>query len=176
MCPDGFPRATTLAYYEPVVVPAVMPSPTGGDGRGKIHTLAAIAPRFYMTDKRLVLTTASSQEEARKLANALVERRLAACVNILPKIDSIYRWKDKIEESQEFLLLIKTTRSAISPLREAIEELHSYDLPECIVLAVDDGSGAYLQWIDESIDVNDPKRSSRRAAKQKNPKRKSSEH
>jgi periplasmic divalent cation tolerance protein len=132
---------------------------------GKIPTLAGIAPRFYMTDKRLVLTTASSQEEARKLANALVERRLAACVNILPKIDSIYRWNDKVEESQEFLLLIKTTRSAISPLREAIQELHSYDLPECIALAIDDGSAAYLQWIDESVDVNDSRRARRRAAK-----------
>ena len=104
-----------------------------------------------MTNKRLVLTTTASQEEARKLANALLERRLAACVNILPKIDSIYRWKDKVEESQEFLLLIKTTQSAISPLRDAILELHSYEVPECIVLTVEDGSESYLQWIDESV-------------------------
>ena len=103
-----------------------------------------------MTNKRLVLTTAPSQEEARKLANTLVERRLAACVNILPKMDSIYRWKEKVEEAQEFLLLIKTTESAVENLREAIEELHSYEVPECIVLPIESGSEAYLQWIDES--------------------------
>ena len=104
-----------------------------------------------MTNKRLVLTTASSQEEARKLANALLERRLAACVNILPKIDSIYRWKEKVEESQEFLLLIKTAEPAIAKLRDAIKELHSYELPECIVLPIETGSEAYLKWIDESV-------------------------
>ena len=109
------------------------------------------AERFYMTNQRLVLTTVSSQEEARKLANALVERRLAACVNILPKIDSIYRWKDKIEKSQEFLLLIKTAESAVAKLRDAIQELHSYEVPEFIVLRIEDGSEAYLKWIDESI-------------------------
>jgi len=104
-----------------------------------------------MTNQRLVLTTVSSQEEARKLANTLVERRLAACVNILPKIDSIYRWKEKVEESQEFLLLIKTAESAVAKLRDAIQELHSYEVPECIVLRIEDGSEAYLKWIDESI-------------------------
>lgn len=103
-----------------------------------------------MTNKKLVLTTASSQEEARKLANALVERRLAACVNILSKIDSIYRWKDKVEEAQEFLLLIKTTNSSVQKLCEAIQELHSYEIPECIVLPIESGSENYLQWIDES--------------------------
>jgi periplasmic divalent cation tolerance protein len=104
-----------------------------------------------MTDTRVVLTTASSQEEARKLANALVERRLAACVNILPKIDSIYRWKDKVEEAQEFLLLIKTTQSAITRLCEAIRELHSYELPECIAIPIEEGSTPYLKWIHDSI-------------------------
>jgi len=104
-----------------------------------------------MTDKKLVLTTASSQEEAWKLANALVERRLAACVNVVSKIDSIYRWKGKVEEAQEFLLLIKTTQSAISKLREAIHELHSYETPECIVLSIEDGSEAYLKWIEGSV-------------------------
>ncbi len=104
-----------------------------------------------MTNQRLMLTTASSQEEARKLATALVERRLAACVNILPKIDSIYRWKGKVEESQEFLLLIKTAETAVARVRDAIQELHSYELPECIVLLIEDGSEAYLKWIDESV-------------------------
>src|ERR1700751_2051322 len=104
-----------------------------------------------MTNKRLVLTTTSSQEEARRIANALVERRLAACVNIVSKIDSIYRWKEKVEQAQEFLLLIKTTESAVDHLRDAIRELHSYEIPECIVLLIETGSEKYLNWIDESV-------------------------
>jgi periplasmic divalent cation tolerance protein len=104
-----------------------------------------------MTNKRLVLTTASSNEEARRLAKTLVERHLAACVNMVPNINSIYRWKEKVEESQEFLLLMKTTKSAIPKLRDAIQELHSYEVPECIVLPIEDGSEAYLKWIDESV-------------------------
>ena len=104
-----------------------------------------------MTDKRLVLTTTPSQKEARKIANALIERRLAACVNIISKIDSIYRWKEKVEEAREFLLLIKTTESALDHLRDAIQELHSYEVPECIVLPIESGSEKYLNWIDESV-------------------------
>ena len=104
-----------------------------------------------MTNKRLVLTTTSSQEEARRIANALVERRLAACVNIVSKIDSIYRWKEKVEEAQEFLLLIKTTDSAVENLRDAILELHSYEIPEYVVVPIEDGSARYLSWIDESV-------------------------
>ena len=104
-----------------------------------------------MTNKRLVLTTASSKEEARRLAKELVERRLAACVNIVPNINSIYRWKEKAEESQEFLLLMKTTESAIPKLRDAIQELHSYEVPECIVLPIEDGSEKNLNWIEESV-------------------------
>jgi periplasmic divalent cation tolerance protein len=104
-----------------------------------------------MTNKRLVLTTTSSQEEARRIAHALVERRLAACVNVVSRIDSIYRWKEKVEEAQEFLLLIKTTESAVDQLREAIQELHSYEVPECIVLPIESGSEKYLNWIDESV-------------------------
>jgi periplasmic divalent cation tolerance protein len=104
-----------------------------------------------MTNKRLVLTTASSKEDALRLAKMLVERRLAACVNIVPNINSIYWWKEKVEESQEFLLLMKTTESAIPKLRDAIQELHSYEVPECIVLPIEDGSAPYLNWIDESV-------------------------
>ena len=104
-----------------------------------------------MTDKRVVLTPTSSQEEARRIANELVERRLAACVNIVSKIDSIYRWKDKIEESQEYLLLIKTNEKGLAGLRDAIKELHSYELPEFIALPVNDGSEDYFKWIDDAV-------------------------
>jgi periplasmic divalent cation tolerance protein len=108
--------------------------------------------RFYMTDKRIVLTTTSSVEEGKKIAQALVERRLAACVNIIPKIESVYRWEGKIEEAKEVLLLIKTTERAFARLRDAICELHSYQVPECISLNVDDGTAPYLQWIEESVE------------------------
>src|SRR5437879_600662 len=100
-----------------------------------------------MTDKRIIFTTTGSKEEARKIATALVERRLAACVNIIPKIESIYRWEGKIETAEEWLLIIKTNASAFTRVRDAIKELHSYDLPECISISIDDGSGEYLQWI-----------------------------
>jgi periplasmic divalent cation tolerance protein len=82
-----------------------------------------------MTDKRIVLTTAGSEEEARKIAHALVERRLAACVNIVPQIASIYRWQGKVEEAREWLLIAKTTFAAFAQVRDAIAELHSYDVP-----------------------------------------------
>jgi len=100
-----------------------------------------------MTDIRIVLTTAGSQEEARKIANALVERRLAACVNIVPRIESVYRWKEQIETAEEWLLLIKTHAAAFERVRDAIKELHSYELPECVVLEIAEGDKAYLKWL-----------------------------
>jgi periplasmic divalent cation tolerance protein len=104
-----------------------------------------------MTDKRIVLSTAGSEEEARKIAHHLVEKRLAACVNIVPQIESIYRWQGKVESSREWLLVIKTTAEKFEAVRDAIRELHSYDLPECVALTIDDGSSAYLKWIEDSL-------------------------
>jgi periplasmic divalent cation tolerance protein len=104
-----------------------------------------------MTNKRLVLCTAGSEDEARKIANALVDRKLAACVNIIPQIESIYRWQGKVESSREWLLLIKTTAEKFDAVRNAIRELHSYELPECIAITLEDGSYDYLQWIEDSI-------------------------
>ena len=105
-----------------------------------------------MTDKRVVLTTTPSEEGARKIARALVGERLAACVNIIPKIESIYRWQDKVEEAREYLLLIKTTESAFPRLQEKLKALHSYELPECVALTMTAGSPPYLKWIDDSVD------------------------
>lgn len=104
-----------------------------------------------MTDKRIVLSTAGSEEEAQKIARHLVENHLAACVNIVPRIESMYRWEGKIESSRECLMVIKTVSGNFSAVRDAILELHSYDLPECISIAVDDGSAAYLEWVDQSL-------------------------
>jgi periplasmic divalent cation tolerance protein len=104
-----------------------------------------------MTDKRIVLTTAGSEEEAHKIARVLLERRLAACVNIVPQITSVYRWQDQVEQAREWLLIVKTTVAAFDQVRHAIAELHSYELPECICVPIEDGSAAYLQWIAESV-------------------------
>jgi periplasmic divalent cation tolerance protein len=105
-----------------------------------------------MTDKRIVLSTAGSEEEARKIAQALVELRLAACVNIVGPIHSVYRWKGGVESAPEHLLIIKTTAEAFPRVRDAIRGLHSYELPECILLPIEAGSEDYLKWIGESVD------------------------
>jgi periplasmic divalent cation tolerance protein len=105
-----------------------------------------------MTDKILVLTTAGSRDEASKIGRALVERFLAACVNIVPQVESIYRWDGKIEEAEEWLLIVKTTRAGFERVREAIVELHSYEVPECVSVAIDDGSVRYLGWIGQSVE------------------------
>src|ERR1700740_908323 len=104
-----------------------------------------------MTDKRIVLSTTGSEEEAHKIARHLVEHQLAACVNIIRQSESTYRWQGKVESSQEWLLLIKTTAEKFNEVRDAIRELHSYDLPECIAIAIDDGSAEYLEWIGDSV-------------------------
>ena len=104
-----------------------------------------------MTDKRIVLCTTGSQDEARKIARHLVEQRLAACVNIVPRMESIYRWQGKLESSGEWLLLIKTTVERFPAVRDAIRDLHSYELPECIAISIEDGSSGYLEWIAQSV-------------------------
>jgi periplasmic divalent cation tolerance protein len=104
-----------------------------------------------MISARIVLTTASSEEEARKIAHALVERRLAACVNIVPHVESIYRWQGKVETAKEWLLLIKTQADLFKRVCDAVKGQHSYDLPECVMLEVAAGSEAYLNWIAENV-------------------------
>jgi periplasmic divalent cation tolerance protein len=104
-----------------------------------------------MTDKRIVLSTAGSEDEARKIARHLVEQRLAACVNIIPHIESIYRWQGKVESGREWLLLIKTTAEQFPSVRAAIQQLHSYDLPECFALEIKEGSDPYLEWLADSV-------------------------
>jgi|SRR5579863_769588 len=104
-----------------------------------------------MTDKRIVLTTAGSDDEAHIIARHLVEHKLAACVNIVPRIESVYRWQGKVESSREWLLLIKTTAEGFAAVRDAIKELHSYHVPECVALAIEDGGAEYLQWLADSM-------------------------
>jgi periplasmic divalent cation tolerance protein len=104
-----------------------------------------------MTDKIVVLSACASAEEAQRLARALVEKRLAACVNMIPGIRSIYRWKDAIQEDEEVLLVIKTSRALMEEVKDEIEHLHSYEVPEIIALPVVDGSERYLAWMSREL-------------------------
>ena len=106
-----------------------------------------------MTDKRIVFSTAGSREEAQEIARELVERKLAACVNVSGPITSTYWWQGNVEISDEWLLLIKTDASQFEAVRDAIKELHSYEVPECVAVEISDGSPEYLKWIAESLDV-----------------------
>ena len=108
-----------------------------------------------MTEARVVLTTTGNRDEAEKIATALVEADIAACVNVVGPIRSIYRWQAKVENTEEFLLIVKTWGSAYDDVEAAIRQLHSYDLPECIALRVEKGSEAYLEWLENSVKAED---------------------
>ena len=102
-----------------------------------------------MTDAVICFTTTNSEKEAKKLARAIVGDKLAACVNLLPKIRSFYEWDGAIRDETEYLLIIKTTGSKVSSLSDFINHTHSYECPEFIALDIADGLPAYLQWIDD---------------------------
>lgn len=104
-----------------------------------------------MSDEKLIISTAGSREEAARIANALVEEKLAACVNIVGPIESIYRWQGKIENAEEFLMLVKTVAARSKAVMTRIRELHSYELPEAIELDIGNGAVDYLKWIAESV-------------------------
>ncbi len=103
-----------------------------------------------MSHYLLCLGTIDDPAKAAKIARALVEQKLAACVNILPNIRSIYRWKGEICDDSEHLMFIKTTADLFHQLQIAVKELHPYEVPEIIALKIDQGLPEYLQWIDES--------------------------
>ncbi|HEY6291570.1 MAG TPA: divalent-cation tolerance protein CutA [Terriglobia bacterium] len=104
-----------------------------------------------MTDKVVVLVTTGSLKEARKVARGLVEARLAACVNVLPPVESVYHWQGKIQNGSERLLVIKTSREVFPEVLSNIRKLHSYATPEIICLPIIDGSRDYLDWIAQSL-------------------------
>ncbi len=108
-----------------------------------------------MSEARVVLTTSGNRAEAERIATALVEAQIAACVNVVGPIRSIYRWEGKVQNTEEFLLIVKTWEDAYERVEEAIKELHSYDLPECIALRVEKGSEQYLEWIENSVRAAD---------------------
>ncbi len=103
-----------------------------------------------MPDFVVILVTCGSEEEAQKIARALVEERLAACANIVSPIRSIYRWEGKIWDEREWLLIIKTQKAKFEELAKRVKALHSYSVPEIIAIPIAEGSPLYLEWIEES--------------------------
>lgn len=105
-----------------------------------------------MTGPVLLLSTVGKKEDAERIAEALVERRLAACVNVVPGLRSIYRWKGKVQKDDELLLIIKTGGERVEELRQALlGGLHPYEVPELVVLEVAGGHPPYLEWMAESV-------------------------
>ena len=101
----------------------------------------------------IALTTAGSVDEAQRLARMLVERRLAACVNILPGVRSVYRWQGAVEETGEAMLVIKTSRGLADAVQTALREAHSYDLPEFLLLPIAGGGAEYLAWLRQGLKI-----------------------
>ena len=103
-----------------------------------------------MSDPIVVLVTCGSEEEATKIANSLVEEGVAACVNIISPVRSIYRWEGKIWDEKEWVLIIKTQKKRFEELEKKVKSLHSYSVPEVIALPIVEGSASYLKWLEET--------------------------
>lgn len=105
-----------------------------------------------MTDKVIVFSTCPSREEGKRIAKALVEERLAACVNVIDGIVSIYRWHGTVHEGDETMLVVKSRRDLLARLQERLASIHSYEVPEAVAMPVVDGLPAYLEWMDRELD------------------------
>ena len=110
-----------------------------------------------MTDKIVVLSTCATEEEAERLARQLVEARLAACVSIIPRMRSFYRWKGEVESAEECLLVIKSSRPLFDSLRLALEKVHTYEVPEAIALQIVEGAANYMNWMAANVQPDPPK-------------------
>jgi periplasmic divalent cation tolerance protein len=108
--------------------------------------------REEVSDRLVAFSTVAGAEDAERIARELVERRLAACVNVVPGVVSIYRWQGKVEREEERLLVMKTRGERFPALREALAAIHPYDVPELIAIPIEDGSPAYLQWLDQAVE------------------------
>ncbi len=104
-----------------------------------------------MTDKILIFSSCATAEEAEKIARSLVEKRLAACVKMIPGARSFYRWKGEIEDATEFVLLIKSRRDLFGKLKIELGANHSYEVPEILALPVVEGASEYIDWIDKEL-------------------------
>ena len=108
-----------------------------------------------MTDKIVIFSTCSSAEEAGRIARRLVEARLAACVTAVPGAQSTYHWKGAVEQSEEWLLVIKSNRDLFVQLKTQLQEMHSYEVPEVIAVPIVDGAESYLNWMDREMAVQE---------------------
>lgn len=102
-------------------------------------------------DSIVILCTTNSQESALNIVQTLVKNKLCACVNIIPKVYSVYSWKDKIETDEEYLMLIKTKKDLFEKVNNKIQEIHPYEVPEVISLDITEGSKSYLDWIVSNV-------------------------
>ena len=105
-----------------------------------------------MTDKVIVFSTCASREEGKRIARVLVEERLAACVNVIDGIVSIYQWQGKVHEGDEVMLVVKSRRDLLARLQERLANMHSYEVPEAIAIPVVDGLPAYLEWLERELE------------------------
>ena len=105
-----------------------------------------------MTDARIALSTAPSEQVARALVRALVDEQVVACGNIVPGVHSIYRWQGGVEEAEEVLIVFKTSTAAWPRLKQRLVQLHPYEVPELLLLPIVDGHEAYVQWLSESTE------------------------
>jgi periplasmic divalent cation tolerance protein len=106
------------------------------------------------TDTIVVLMTAANREEAARLAEMMVAAHLAACVQILPEIESVYRWQGEIERQKEVLVIAKSTKSRFEELEREVRAIHSYDTPEIVALSLVAGSPPYLEWLTSSVNAD----------------------
>ena len=121
-----------------------------------VTLLSRFAPHFFhMTDKILILSACATEQEAVALAQLLVEERLAACVNVVPRVRSFYRWKGAVESAEECLLVVKSSRELFAPLRAVLEQAHSYEVPEVIALQIVEGAENYINWLDANLRKQD---------------------
>jgi periplasmic divalent cation tolerance protein len=102
-------------------------------------------------DFAFIITTVSTEKEGRMIANELVKNKLAACVNIVPKVYSVYEWDNAIQNETEVMLIIKTTKAREKDVYQTVQSLHSYDTPELITLPIENGSDTYLRWVENSV-------------------------
>lgn len=107
-----------------------------------------------MSDAIVVFITAGNAEEARRIANDLVAARLAACVQILPEIESVYRWNSEVQRAKEVLILVKTSAEKFAQLEKSVRGIHSYETPEIVGIPIVAGSFPYLAWLNESVESN----------------------
>jgi periplasmic divalent cation tolerance protein len=108
-----------------------------------------------MTNKIVVLSTCANAEDAGRIARELVDHRLAACVSVVPGLRSYYHWQDRVETSDEVLLVIKTSRELFARLQSELAKIHPYEVPEILALPVVEGSENYLNWLDSNLERGD---------------------